>query len=391
MSFIVYSIESFTGLSPGSIICNLRVGRIKESNSVKDLQGFKNNLLRGFFLSLPIFPIIDNMFSYNNIKYTDRKLGFIVLEKIKSRRKCFKMDSGVNKYRYNKLIKKYSHRIISKEDINSYYALLSKLNIDSQDFILNPSNTTNRIYKIKDANTLKHIININNLISSGNYLILTKENTKESNKYCKELTIIEGDSWKTIFYISLFLFYIPLLIQILIIYFTKIPTVLTPAPYKYNYIHISFTQMEALQSSFLSHNFSLDYKFFILGGITMFFLPFLEIYSEAFLSGSPIGGTFRSHYNNFFIFGVLPQLIPETMGYVFGIMSGLYITRIIMGSINDYIKGKNIDLFYKHLFKNLIYIVTFFAVSLLLLVIASYVEAFITPLLLDHYYYIILA
>jgi len=188
---------------------------------------------------------------------------------------------------------------------------------------------------------------------------------------------------KRIIIVSALIYYIPLLVGIICIGFFNtslgLPTPSPSASFTYN---PNFNQEKAI---FLN-NAIVDIYRLTLGGFVFLSLDLIEIISASYLNALFIGGSLNTN-PSFIIYGVLPHFFIETTGYVFGIVSSVFIMNAILESINGYALAKPVSYMMGSLYKNMLKAGKYLLISVGLLFIAAYFETWITSYLLYHFYY----
>jgi len=181
---------------------------------------------------------------------------------------------------------------------------------------------------------------------------------------------------------AIFFYYLPLLSLIIIAYFFPWSQTIPPsAPGTMKNLKPSESQLNII----FINNFSIDYQYYILGGLILLFNSIIEVFGGALISGKAIGDALLT-YPSFVVYGVFPHFFIETMGYVFGIMSGAYITSMLISLAEGYFERKEATYVGNTILWHLKRVVIFGMISILLLVIAAYVETYITSYLLSHFY-----
>ena len=89
----------------------------------------------------------------------------------------------------------------------------------------------------------------------------------------------------------------------------------------------------------------------------------------------------------FLVYGLYPHFSLESTTYVFGIISAFYFMRIIVESIRGYFLSKDTKYLMEIISESLYKVVIYLAASVLVLIVAAYVETYVTLYLLYHYYY----
>ncbi|OWP56103.1 MAG: hypothetical protein B2I17_07590 [Thermoplasmatales archaeon B_DKE] len=400
-AYVCYFVEAWCGASIGTLLLGLRVARITKDNVHQDgpagnkrLNKLRivmvSSLSRAVFLAIPFFSFFDNILGEDGQKMTDRKLNFLVLSMV--REKPCTLRRGVKKeeHRYQRILKSYGEAIISENDILFYEQFVIKHKLNGLSLHAGQGAMQKRLFKGRDTSAVSSFFKIEAILNKERYAIITEtpKGPVGSEPKVLDITLVKKTPWKDMIVASFFLFYIPLLVQILIAYFTKLPTFQTPYPYKSNAVGLTVNQMYSNQSLLFNNNFFLDYRDFILGGLTFSFFPYLGIYSSAYISASPIGGTLLTPYLSFILYGVMPQFLPETLGYVFGIVAGMCISKEMIMLAESYKAGSNLQFVFKEFSRSLIFFAFFFLVSFVLILLGSYVEAFVTPYLLNKFYFI---
>ena len=177
-------------------------------------------------------------------------------------------------------------------------------------------------------------------------------------------------------------YYLPLLSLVIIAYFFPWSQTIPPsAPGTMKNLKPSEGQLNLI----FMNNFSIDYQYYILGGLILLFSSIIQVFGGALIPGKAMGDALLT-YPSFVIYGVFPHFFIETMGYVFGIMSGAYTTSMLVSLTEGYFERKEVTYVGNTILWYLKRVVIFAMISFLLLVIAAYVETYVTSYLLSHFY-----
>ena len=328
-SFLYYFFESLFGISIGTILLNLRTPIIRTEKGLENkttLRRITISIARALFLAVPFLVILDNILSKTGRKASDRLLGYIVVQKI-----------------------------IQIEKSNDLYEKILKFPF----YIAN-------VIKIRVIS--KH---------------LPKNIIKKQGHFTVKL--IRGPTVVNLLLVSLMLYVIPIVTILISGYINHTSIVVTPPPLISNRIPISAINGRAQMNIFRT-NFGIDYKYFILGGFAPFLLLYLGLYSSQYISTLAIDSSLNSHYPYFIIFGVLPHFFVELIGYIFGILAGIYISKILFSLIENYFQDNpNLR---NSLISDLRNCSIAILISFLTLLVASYIEIYVTSYFLNHFYFV---
>ena len=134
------------------------------------------------------------------------------------------------------------------------------------------------------------------------------------------------------FLFALIVYYTPIVTTIIIEYFFPWGQIIAPsAPGSMKNLKPTEGQLNLI----FMNNFSIDYQYYILGGLTFLLNSLLQLFSGSLLSGKAIGDSLLT-YPSFVIYGIFPHFFIETFGYVFGIMSGAYISTMLLSLAEGY-------------------------------------------------------
>lgn len=184
------------------------------------------------------------------------------------------------------------------------------------------------------------------------------------------------------FIFGLIIYYVPLLTAIIIEYFFPWGQIIAPpSPGSMRNTKPFPGQMNLI----FMNNFSIDYQYYILGGLILLFNSLIQIFGGTLISGKAIGDSLLT-YPSFVTYGILPHFFIETFGYVTGIMSGAYISTMLISLVEGYFERKEVSYIGNTILWYLKRIIAFALISITLLVIAAYVETYITSYILSHYY-----
>lgn len=191
-------------------------------------------------------------------------------------------------------------------------------------------------------------------------------------------------NWINYLLLTLVFYYLPLFTMSTFVYAYHFGNIVPPpAPGSGEFVKPSQSQFNLI---FLN-NFSIDYTYYMVGGgFTLLFMSVLQLFGGALITGKLLGDSLLT-YPSFIVYGTLPHFFIETFGYVFGIMSGVEISRLIIGVIEGYFEGKEVKDLTQMLILRGKYILIFAVLSILLLLIAAWVETYVTSWILNHYYF----
>lgn len=183
--------------------------------------------------------------------------------------------------------------------------------------------------------------------------------------------------------VSAIIYFLPLLTMTLIVGFTNMITPLpTPPPTTH------FTYVASLSESrfIATSNWTFDFFNLFIGGATFFLTDIVQIFSSSYSSSLYLGGSLSS-YPSFLIYGVFPHFFIETSGYVFGISGAFYLMGAIITFFYGFYRRLKFEDVFSSMFSDLKWATLCMVVSTVLIVIASVIEAYVTPYFLSHYYY----
>lgn len=193
----------------------------------------------------------------------------------------------------------------------------------------------------------------------------------------------EEPTWGRLIAASMVVYYLPLLSLVLMMAYSGTLAVVSPPSrsdaFTYDPNMGTFYQI-------LNSNLSLDIYRISLGGLVVMILDILQVSSAAFTSSILLGGALTKS-PLFLVYGLFPHFFLESMGYVFGIISAFYFMRMIVESVRGYFLSKDTKYLIGIISGNLYRVGIYLAVSVLLLIVAAYVETYVTSYLLYHYYY----
>lgn len=393
VSFIYQFVSSCFGSSPGGLVLNLRTKSLinypKEDTRMSHSKLFaiklKHSALRSIFLTLPFFPFFDNIFAKKGLKLTDRYLRIAVvypllLKKIKIK--------GLLNQNTDRAISKITPKMIFYSDFLEYYGLHStKDNLEFRGGKRGRNSGVNWPGRSLDSNS--HFDRISKVVNSKEFFLSSLEdNTGEDpdnkiNSFYKVKKRFKFDY----FYVACLLYFIPFIVAILVgWHITNGNTVYTPAPLISNR-YVPSGSLFQVQQDIFNRNFTIDLHFLVLGGITMFFLPYLGIYSSVYLASVEIASSLHSQYWYYIIYAIFPHFFTETFGYVFGVIAGLYLSKLLIEIATSYSHGVDINVFLKHIYFNLSKFTLMLTLSVALILFASYIEVYITSFILNHFYF----
>ena len=204
-------------------------------------------------------------------------------------------------------------------------------------------------------------------------------------KKLSQITVIKGrvNIQKRIFLDSAAIYYIPVITGIICIGFLNkslgLPTPSPSSPFVYN---PTLTQAKSI----FINNAILDVYRLVMGGFVFLTLDVMEIIRTSYLDALFIGGSISSH-PYFILFGVLPHFFVETFGFIFGVISSVFIMNAILESISGYSQGQPVSFLVNALYGNAKHAGKFLLVSIGLLFIAALIETWVTGFLLSHFYF----
>jgi hypothetical protein len=357
-----------------------KVSMVKLNSKLSPLEKLEKAMVKSISMTIPFMPIIDNILSKNGVKYTDRLIQSITVIPV-----YMKPMNGLSGLGKNKMVAKVKSRLITYNEFIEYHKIDTKKDRSNIKNRIARMNTNEKI-SMDPAHSRRvyDILKMKIFYLTGFPKINLNNETPEQNGIYKVIR----RQYFSIFYIGLLTYFIPFITAILVgIHTTNVSTFPTPLPLATNK-YSPANGYAGLQQSLFNNNIEIDLKFFILGGISMFFLSYLGIYSSVYIPNLIIASSLHSQYWYYLIFAVVPQAIPEALGYVFGISAGLYLSKILVDSFISYVRGVESGTFLGLIYENLEQFFIYFAISFFLILFASYIEAYVTSYLLNHLYFV---
>ncbi|MHB1440803.1 MAG: stage II sporulation protein M [Cuniculiplasma sp.] len=346
----------------------------------------KHAALRSIFLTIPFFPFFDNILAKKGLKFTDRYLGIAVVYPLRIKKIKIK---GVLNRNTNQTISKITPKMISYLDFLEYYSLQStrdNLELRGGKRGRNRGKNWPGVF----PNSTPHFDRISKVVNSREFFLSGLEDNrgKASDSEIHSFYKIQKRYSLDYFYVACLFYFIPLIVAILVgWHITNGNTFYTPAPLISNR-YVSHNSLSQVQQDIFNQNFTIDLHYLILGGITLFFLPYLGIYSSVYLPSLEMASSLHSQYWYYLIYAVFPHFFIETFGYVFGVISGLYLSKLLIEIATSYSHGVDINVFLKHIYFNLWRFTLMIVLSVALILFASYIEAYVTSFILNHFYFI---
>ncbi len=218
-------------------------------------------------------------------------------------------------------------------------------------------------------------------------LFAFKKRTKQrlSDRVLNFLVVREKEvriKWWNYLVYTMILYYLPIVSTVIIAYFAPWGRITSPpAPGSMGDVTGSETQFNFI----FMNNMSIDYQYYILGGFMLFFNTLIQIFGGALMTGKILGDTLLTH-PSFVVYGILPHFFIETMGYVFGLMSGAYITLLLLSLVEGYFERKDARYVGDTILWHLKRVIMYAMISIILLIVGAYVETYGTSYLLSHFY-----
>ncbi len=128
--------------------------------------------------------------------------------------------------------------------------------------------------------------------------------------------------------------------------------------------------------SILSQNIPFDF-YLVTGGMTLSFGSLLFLVESLDSENAILVSILKSPSSVNFINGVLPQFIPESLGYVFGLSAAFSIASLIINFVQSMINKQASLSFANASARNLKYALASVSISLVLLVFAACIEAYL--------------
>ncbi len=395
VSFIYHVVSSYLAYSPGSIILNMRTkmvtGGSKGDTTIPPRKRFILQLrycsLRSIFLTIPFLPIFDNMFAKKGRKLTERYLGTVVVHPL--RLKKVRIHGPLDR-NTDQIISKISPKMISYPEFLEYYGLRTAK--DGLWFNRRRGEADGRAIDRSEhsSNTEVHLQRIGSVVSSREFFLsnLEDKDGEGSNNQKDSFWKVKKRYRLDYIFVASLLYFVPFIVAILVgWHITNAQTFYTPPPLASNK-YVPTSGLAQVQQGIFNQNFSIDLRFLILGGITLFFLPYLGIYSSIYLPSVAIASSLHSQYWYYIFYAIFPHLFVETFGYVFGIVSGLYLSKLLIEVFISYSRGADVNRFLGLVYHNLFKFAIMFIISIGLILSASYMEAYVTSYILNHFYFI---
>lgn len=394
ISFIYYFVSSYFAHSPGGLILNLRTKNVTYTHKGGDKMPYKKRFflklkcssLRSLFLTIPFFPFFDNIFGKEGMKLTDRYLKTVVVHPLHLKK--IKIVTLFNRNRGRK-ISKISPKMISYPEFLEYYGLEETdegLRINNRKKKADPARGrfrySSRINEVLEK--INSVVNLNEFFLNE----LVEKGVKDPEVKTYSIWKVTKKNRLRYFYASSLLYFVPFIVAILIGWHTTNNLTFYVPPPLISNRYVPIGGLSQVQQGIFNLNFSFDLKFLVLGGITLFFLPYLGIYSSVYLPNVEIAGTLHTQYWYYIFYALFPHLFAESFAYVLGIISGLYLSKLLIDIVNSYFRGVDFNEFLRLVYFNLSRFVIMFAASFVLLLAASYVEAYVTSYVLNHFYFI---
>ncbi|MHA1389910.1 MAG: stage II sporulation protein M [Candidatus Thorarchaeota archaeon] len=136
----------------------------------------------------------------------------------------------------------------------------------------------------------------------------------------------------------------------------------------------------------LVNNIYLAYTYYFLGGLFLCLPTILHLFYQGLIDGIFTSGTILS-YPQFLLFGVFPHLLFEGTGFAHLIASGLIVSETLLDLFMRYRRGESIASNRTFLRSQLIRIFKFSLLGGLLLLVGSWIETYVTPLILLAFYF----
>lgn len=393
ISFIYHALSSYFGFSLGSVVMNLRINNVsdfqteeKRSRKKRFILKLKNSALRSVFLTIPLFPLFDNLFAKEGKKLTDNYLKIVVIHPL--RLKEIRIHSLMH-HNTNHGLSKISHKMISYDEFLEYFDLREvKGNSEIALRRKRAVRTKNRRKYTNYANA--HMLKIASTVNSREFFLSNLLDMSEN-----DLTNKEDSIWKVkrryrfdFFYASSLLYSIPFLVAIIVgWHVTNGQTFSVPPPLTADKF-VPPGSLSQVQQNIFNQNFPIDLRFLILGGITLFFLPYLGIYSSVYLPNLEIANVLHTKYWYYIFYAVFPHLFIESFGYVLGIMSGLYLSKLLVDILASYGRGTSLNKFFSLSYYNISRFGLMLILSVVLILSSSYVEAYFTSYIMNHFYFV---
>lgn len=130
-------------------------------------------------------------------------------------------------------------------------------------------------------------------------------------------------------------------------------------------------------NSILSNNLSLDLYQYTLSGFTLFVGTFINLFNSTSLETVVLSSLVAGSETVSTLKYILPQFVPETLGYVFGISVSMMITDLILGYFQSAMRREKLSYFTSRSSRLIKEAIFFLGISVVLLVIGAVIETWI--------------
>lgn len=135
----------------------------------------------------------------------------------------------------------------------------------------------------------------------------------------------------------------------------------------------------SLFQSLLNNNLTLDLTGFVLGGLSVMFGTFLRLFISNILDTIVISSVLSPKEFPTLIHYFLPEFLPETMGYVFGIAAAISIANIILYYIQALLRNEKKEYFFSTIKIHLKNFAYYLCISVVLIFIGAIIESIVVP------------
>ena len=112
----------------------------------------------------------------------------------------------------------------------------------------------------------------------------------------------------------------------------------------------------------------------------------LQLFFQGLVAGTLVSGVILSH-PQFLLFGVLPHLLLESIGFIHLMASGFIVSETLLDLVMHYRRGESIASNRSFLGSQLIRVLKLSLLGVLTLLAGSFIEVYITPLILLAFYF----
>ncbi len=134
------------------------------------------------------------------------------------------------------------------------------------------------------------------------------------------------------------------------------------------------------------NNVYLAYVYYGFGAIFFLIPTIMQIVFQSYLAGVMISADILSNWL-FVLYGLLPHMILECLGFSFCVASGLVISETVLNLLEKYFKGKSLDDTRTYFSYQMKKIFRFSLWGIIFILVAAFIETYLTPMILTFYYF----